>query len=205
MVCPCFCVVPVSVSLFLRTLVAKLLLMTQCRKLGGNVMKLDWNAQPVPGKSMFNLDLGIGYANVVSQFKEYEISEGVIQIDNSPPMRLDFFSDEEAIRLKKMEDENYDWQSDVALLCFEDGNLKSITTYLSEPYSYRGFICDEVRLGDELRKLGKCFTLEYDDIDETIYALNGGKLNGLALYGASCDLFIDPTQKIGAVKVFLVN
>lgn len=170
-----------------------------------NVMKLDWNAQPMPGKSMFNLDLGTSYAKVVNLFKKYEISEGVIQLDNSPPMRLNFVSDEEAILLKKMEDENYDWQSDVALLYFEDGILKSITTYLNEPYSYRGSICEEIRLGDEICTLGTCFTLEYNDIDEIIYTLNGGKLNGLALHGSSCDLSIDPTQKISAMTVFLVN
>lgn len=168
-------------------------------------MKLDWKAKPVPGQSMFNLDLGTSYANVVSLIKEYEISDGVIKIDNSHSMRLDFFSGEEAVRFKKMEDENYDWQSDVALLYFENGNLKSITTYLSEPYSYRGYICEEVRLGDEISKLVKCFELEYNNVDEAIYALDGGKLNGLELHGASCDLSVDPTQKIGAMKVFLVD
>jgi hypothetical protein len=168
-------------------------------------MKLDWKAQPVPGKSMFNLDLGSSYANVVSLLKEYEISDGVIQIDNSHPMRLDFISDKEAIRFKKTEDENYDWQSDVALLYFKNGKLESITTYLNEPYNYRGLICEKIGLGDEIRALDKYFTLEYDGIDEAIYAASDGRLNGLELHGASCDLSVDSTQKMGAMKVFFVD
>ena len=51
-----------------------------------------------------------------SLLKDYETSRGVFQIDNSYPMRLDISSDEEVIRFKRMEDENYGWQSDVALL-----------------------------------------------------------------------------------------
>ena len=168
-------------------------------------MGLNWTARPVPGKSMFNLDLGVGYAVVLNLLKEYEIALGVIRIDNSRPMRLDFCSNQEVILLKTINDENYDWQSDVALMYFEGGNLTSITTYLNEPYSYRGFICDGVGLGDEIRQLEKCFVLEYSDADESIYIRNDGKLNGLVLHGASCDLSTDPTQKICAMKVFLVD
>jgi hypothetical protein len=165
-------------------------------------MKLDWKAQPVPGKSMFNLELGTSYADVVKLLKECEISEGVLQFENSGPMRLVISSDKEAIRFKKMEDENYDWQSDVALLYFQNGNLRSITTYLNEPYHYRGLIFGKIGLGEQIRELEKYFTLEYDSIDEVIYAANDGKLNGLALNGTSCDLSVDSTQKMGAMKVF---
>ena len=98
--------------------------MTRLRKLGNDAMNLDWIAQPAPGKSLFNLDLGTSYTNVVSVLKDYETSRGVFQIDNSYPMRLDISSDEEVIRFKRMEDENYGWQSDVALLYFKNGNLK---------------------------------------------------------------------------------
>ena len=168
-------------------------------------MKLDWKAQPILGKSMFNLDLGTSYANVVTLLKEYEISDGVVQIENSAPMRLVISSDGEVIGLKKMEDENYDWQSDMASLYFQDGNLKSIATYLNEPYSYRGLICGKIGLGEEIRELERYFTLEYDDIDEAMYAFSEGKLNGLELHGASCDLSVDPTQKIGAMKVSLLD
>ncbi len=34
-------------------------------------MTLDWTAQAVPGKSVFNLDLGTSFANVVAHLKEY--------------------------------------------------------------------------------------------------------------------------------------
>ncbi len=168
-------------------------------------MKLDWKAQPVPGKSMFNLELGTSYGNVVNLLKGHEASEGIIQIENSAPMRLIISSDKEAILLKKMEDDNYDWQSDVALLNFENGNLKTITTFLNEPHNYCGLICGEIGLGQEIRALEKYFTLEYDDIDEGIYALEEGKLNGLELLGTSCDLSVDPMQKIGGMKVFVVD
>ena len=168
-------------------------------------MKPDWKAQPVPGKSMFNIVLGTSYATMVSLLKGYKISDEIIQIENSDPMRLIVSSDEEAIRFKKMEDENYDWQSDVALLYFQNGILKSITTYLNEPYSYRGLICGEIGLGEEIRELEKYFTLEYNGIDEAIYAFSEGRLNGLKLHGASCDLSVDPTQKIGAMKVFITD
>lgn len=166
-------------------------------------MKLDWKAAPVPEKSMFNLELGTSYAGVVNLLRGSEISDEIIQIENSGPMRLVFSSDEDAIRFKKMGDENYDWQSDLALLYFQNGSLKSITTYLNEPYHYRGLICGETGLGQEIRALETYFTLEYDDIDEGIYARgNEGKLNGLELLGTSCDFSVDPTQKMGAMKVF---
>lgn len=168
-------------------------------------MKLDWKAQPVPGKSMFNLELGTCYADVVNLLKAYEIAEGIIQIESSAPMRLIISSDEEAIVFKTMKDGNYDWQSDVALMYFENGILKSITTYLNESHSYRGLICGEVGLGQEIRGLEKYFNLEYDDIDEGMYALNEGKLSGLELLGASCDLSADPTQKMGGMKVFFAD
>lgn len=91
-------------------------------------MTLDWSAQPVPGKSVFNLDLGTCFANVVAHFKEYEVSEGILQIASSAPMRWKILPDEEVISFKKLEDEIYDWQSDVALLVFEGNQLVSITT-----------------------------------------------------------------------------
>ena len=124
-------------------------------------MKLDWKAQPVPGKSMFNLELGTSHANVVSLLKGYEVSEGIIQIGNSDLMRLNILLGEDAIRLKKMKEEKYEWQSDVALLYFKNGRLESITTYLNEPHSYHGLILGKVGLGDEIRDLGKYFELEY--------------------------------------------
>jgi hypothetical protein len=166
-------------------------------------MKLDWKAQPVPGRSMLNLDLGTGYSDVLSLLKGYEVSKGVIRIENSDLMRLDISSDQDEIRFKTLEEGNYDWQSDVASLFFLNGGLKSITTYLNEPHSYRGLICGKIGLGEEIRSLEKYFTLEYDDIDEAMYAFNEGKLNGLQVNGASCDLSVDPTQKIHAMKVFI--
>lgn len=168
-------------------------------------MKLDWKAQPVPGKSMFNLELGTSYVDVVNLLKGHEISEGVVQIANSNPMRVIVSLEEEAILVKKVGDENYDWQSDLALLHFQNGILKSITAYLNEPYSYRGLVCGEIGLGQEIRALEEYFTLEYDGIDEAMYAFNDGKLNGLELQGASCDLSVDPTQKIGGMKVFITE
>lgn len=168
-------------------------------------MKLDWKAQPVSGKSMFNLELETSYADVVNLLKGSETSNGIVQIENSGPMRLVISTDEESIRFKKMGGENYDWQSDVALLYFQNGILKSITTYLNEPCSYRGLICGKIGLGEEIRALEQYFTLEYDGIDEAIYAISEGKLNGLELHGASCDLSVDPTQKMGAMKVFIVE
>lgn len=168
-------------------------------------MKLDWKAQPVPGKSMFNLELGTSYADVLNLLKGCEISEGIFQIENSGPMRLVISSDQEAIRFKKMDDENYDWQSDVALLYFQKGRLKSITTYLNEPYNYRGLICGKIGLGEEIRELERDFSLEFDGVDEVICAANDGKSSGLELHGASCDLSVDPTQKMGAMKVFIAE
>lgn len=168
-------------------------------------MKLDWRSQPVPGKSMFNLELGTSYADVVSLLKGCEASNGIVQIENSGPMRLVISADEESICFKKMVDENYDWQSDVALLYFQSGILKSITTYLNEPYSYRGLICGKIGLGEEIRELEPYFTLEYDGIDEAVYTISEGKLNGLELHGASCDLSVDPAQKMGAMKVFIAE
>ncbi len=168
-------------------------------------MSLDWKAQPIPGKSMFNLDLGACYADVVNQLKAVEISDGIVQIKNSGPMRLVISSDGESIRFKKMEDENYDWQSDLALLYFQNGILKSITTDLNEPYSYRGLIFGKIGLGEEIRALEQHFTLEYDGIDEAIYAISEGKLNGLELHGASCDLTVDPTQRMAAMRVFITE
>lgn len=168
-------------------------------------MKLDWKAQPVSGKSMFNLELGTSYADVVNLLKEHETFKGIIQIENSAPMRLIISSDEEAIVFKTMEDGNYDWQSDLALLYFQNGVLKSITTDLNKPYSYRGLICGEIGLGHEVRDLERYFALEYDGIDEVMYAFNEGKLNGLEVQGASCDLSVDPTQKIGGMKVFIAE
>jgi len=166
-------------------------------------MKLDWEAQPVPGKSMFNLELGTSLANVVRLLKEYEVSEGIIQIGNSDPMRLDILLDEEAIRFKKMKDENYDWQSDVALLHFKNDQLNSITTYLNEPHSYHGLIGGKVGLGDEIRDLEEYFSIEY--VNEIFFALNDDRISGLELHGTSCDFSVDPTQKMGAMKVFLVE
>ncbi len=166
-------------------------------------MKLDWKAQPVPGKSMLNLELGTSYADVVNFLKGQETSNGIIQIDNSSPMRLVISTDKESIIFKKMEDENYGWQSDLALLYFQNGILKSITTYLNEPHSYRGLIWGKIGLGEEIRALEQYFTLKYDGIDEAIYAISEGELNGLELHGASCDLSVDPTQKMGAMKVFI--
>ena len=168
-------------------------------------MKFDWKAQPVPGKTMFNIELGTSYADVVNLLKDCETSNGIVQIENSGPMRLVISTDEKSIRFKKIEDENYDWQSDVALLYFQNGILKSITTYLNEPYSYRGLICGKIGLGEEIRALEQHFTLEYDGIDEAIYAISEGKLNGLELHGASCDLSVDPTQKMGVMKVFIAE
>jgi hypothetical protein len=179
--------------------------MTPFRKLGDSAMKLDWKAQPVLGESMFNLELGTSYADVVNLLKGRETSNGIIQIENSSPMRLVISTNEESIRFKKMEDENYDWQSYVALLYFQNGILNSITTYLNEPHSYRGLICGKIGLGEEIRALDQYFTLEYDDIDECIYALEEGKLNGLELLGTSCDLSVDPMQKIGGMKVFVID
>lgn len=168
-------------------------------------MRLNWMAPVVPGKSMFNLGLGVGYASVLKLLKKYEVALNVIRIDNSHPMRLSFCLNEEAIFLKTINNENYDWKSDVALMLFDGGKLKSITTYLNDPYSYLGYIFDGVGLGDQMRQLEKCFVLEYNDADESIYTLNEGKISGLVLYGASCDLSIDPNQKICAMKVFLVD
>ncbi len=154
---------------------------------------------------MFNLDLGTCYVDVVNQLKAVEISDGIVQIESSGPMRLVISSDGESIRFKKMEDENYDWQSDLALLYFQNGILNSITTYWNEPYSYHGLICGKIGLGEEIRALEQHFTLEYDGIDEVICALNEGKLGGFELHGASCDLSVDPTQKMAAMKVFITE
>ena len=60
-------------------------------------------------------------------------------------------------------------------------------------------------MGDEIRDLEEYFVLEYDDADEVFYALNDDRLSGLELHGTSCDLSVDPTQKIVAMKVFLVD
>jgi hypothetical protein len=168
-------------------------------------MKLDWNARPVSGKSMFNLELGTRYTNVVDILRAYENTQGIIQIENSAPMRLIIAPNEEAIVFKTIEDGNYDWQSDLALLYFQDGLLNSITTYLNEPYSYRGLIFGDTGLGQEIRALEKYFELKYDDIDEVMYAWSDGKLNGLELQGASCDFSVDPTQKMGGMKVFVTG
>ena len=164
-------------------------------------MKLDWKAQPIPGKSMFNLDLGTAYVDAVSLFKTYEISNGVIQLENSLPMRLVIRPEEAAIILKTLGDGSYDWQSDVAMLHFINGSLKLIRTYLNEPYSYRGLICGKIGLGGEVRAVEEYFTLEYDPYDEGFYASSNGKLNGLELCGASCDLSVDQTQIIGSMGV----
>ncbi len=168
-------------------------------------MKVDWKAQPVPGKSMFNIELGTSFADVLNLLKGRETSIGIVQIENSAPLRLVISADEESIRFRKMEDESYDWQSDVALLYFKNATLHSITAYLNDPYTYRGLICGTIGLGEEIRALERYFTLEYDGIDEAIYAISDGKLNGLELHGASCDLSVDPTQRIGAMKVFIAE
>lgn len=168
-------------------------------------MKLDWNAQPVSGKSMFNLELGSSYAEVVDLLRGHENTRGIIQIENSAPMRLIIAPNEEAIVFKTMEDGNYDWQSDLALLYFQNGLLNSITTYLNDPYSYRGLICGSIGLGQEIQALEKYFDLKYDDIDEVMYAWSKGRLKGLELQGASCDLSVDPAQKIGGMKVFVTG
>lgn len=168
-------------------------------------MKLDWKTRPVPGKSMFNLELRTGYADVVNLLRGYEIADGIIQLANADPMRMDMHSNEGEIRFKTIKDGNYDWQSDVALLYFEAGNLKSITTYLNEPHSYRGLICGQIGLGEQILELKKYFTLEYNFVDEVFYAFSEGELNGLELHGSSCDLSVDPTQKIAAIKVFITE
>ncbi|WP_276842271.1 hypothetical protein [Herbaspirillum huttiense] len=172
---------------------------------GGIEMTLDWTAQPVPGKSVFNLDLGTSFANVVAHLKEYEVSEGILQLASSSPMRLKILQDEQVILFKKLEDEIYDWQSDVALLAFEGHQLVSITTYLNEPYSYQGLICEDVGLGDEIRRLEEYFRLEYDNVEEVYLAIEDDVEAGLELHGTSCDLSIDPTQKMAAMKVFLAD
>lgn len=159
----------------------------------------------MPGKSMFNLKLGANYADVVGLLQDCKISESVIQFDNSDPMRVDFSLDKEVIRFRKMNDENYAWQSDLALLCFKDGNLKSIATYSNGSCGYRGLIFEKIGLNDEIRDLKEYFALEYDNVDEVFYALHSDKINGLAIYGSSCDLSIDPAQKINAVKVFFAD
>jgi nucleoside-diphosphate-sugar epimerase len=48
-------------------------------------MRLDWKAQPVPGKSMFNLELGTSYADVMNLLEGCKSSNGIIQIENSGP------------------------------------------------------------------------------------------------------------------------
>lgn len=179
-------------------------LMSRNQMHGGNEIALDWSAHPVPGKSIFNLDLGTSFANVVAHLKEYEVSEGTIQIAGSRPMRLKILPDEQVILFKKLEDEIYDWQSDVALLVFEGNQLASITTYLNEPYGYQGLICGDVGLGHEIRRLEKYFRLEYENVTEVYLAIQDEVEAGLELYGTSCDLSVDPTQKIAAMKVFLV-
>ena len=168
-------------------------------------MKLDWAAQAIPGKCMFNLELGTNVANVVMLLKKYEVSDGIIKIDNSDSIRVDILLNEEVIRLRKMEDEKYDWQSDVALLYFKNDKLKSIVTYLNEPHGYRGLICGKIGLGDEIRELEEYFSIEYDNVNEHFSAIDDNGVSGLELYGASCDLSVDPTQKISAMKVFLVE
>ena len=168
-------------------------------------MKLDWAAQAIPGKCMFNLELGTNVANVVMLLKKYEVSDGIIKIDNSDPIRVNILLNEEVIRLKKMEDENYDWQSDVALLYFKNDKLKSIVTYLNEPHGYRGLICGKIGLGDEIRDLKEYFSIEYDNVNENFSAIDVNGVSGLELQGASCDLSVDPTQRMGAMKVFLVE
>lgn len=50
---------------------------------GGNEIALDWSAHPVPRKSIFNLDLGTSFVNVVAHLKEYEVGEGIFQISES--------------------------------------------------------------------------------------------------------------------------
>lgn len=167
-------------------------------------MTLDWTAQPIPGKSAFNLALGTSFPNVVEYLKEYEVSEGILQIASSSPMRLKILQDEQVISFKKLEDEIYEWQSDVALLVFEDNQLASITTYLNEPYSYQGLIFGDVGLGHEIRRLEEYFRLEYDNVNEVYLAIQDDVEAGLELYGTSCDLSVDPTQKMAAMKVFLV-
>lgn len=168
-------------------------------------MNLDWEAEPVPGKSMFNIELGASYAEVVNFLKRYETSEGIVQVENSAPMRLIISSDKKTVGFKTMEDGNYDWQSDLAIMFFQGAILKSITTYLNEPYSYRGLICGKIGLSHEIRELEKYFVLEYDDIDEAMYSIADDKLTGLELHGTSCNLSVDPTQKIGGMKVFVAE
>jgi hypothetical protein len=168
-------------------------------------MKPSWKTNPTPGKSMLNIDLGIGYIEVLSRIKIHEKSDGTIKFENSLPMRLDISSNKQIIRLRSLEDFNYDWQSNVAILFFRNEILTSITANLNEPYSYSGLICGKVGLGDEIRDLEDYFSIKYDDVDEVFYALNGEQPIGLELHGASCDLTIDPTQKIGAMRVFLID
>jgi len=189
----------------LEILVAPLLLMIQFRKNGDNLMKLDWQAQPIPGKSIFNIELGTSFSDVVRYLKEQEVSDGIIQIANSNPMRWQIALDEEVVRFRRIADGHYDWQCDLALLFFENGRLESVTTYFNESDSYCGLIRGEVGLGDEIRKLQEFFLLKYDNVNEVFLALSDGDVNGLELHGASCELSVDPTQKIAAIRVFLVG
>lgn len=168
-------------------------------------MRLDWQARPIPGKSIFNLELGTSFSNVIKYLKEQEVSDGIIQIPNSNPMRWQIVLDDEVVRFRTIVDGNYDWQSYLALLCFENGRLESVTTYFNEPDSYCGLICGKVGLGDEIRNLQEFFLLEYDNVNEVFLALNDGDVSGLELHAASCELSVDPTQKIAAIRVFLVG
>lgn len=168
-------------------------------------MDLDWNEKVIPGKSMFNLELGTSYMDVLKFIKDCEISEGIFKIKNSDPMRLVIDSNKEIIVFKKMKDENYAWQSDLAMLHFKNGFLNSITTYLNEPHSYRGLICEVVGLGDEIRPLENHLHLQYDDINEVIYSMDGDKDIGFEMYGTSSDLVLDPHQKLGGIRVFTVD
>jgi hypothetical protein len=67
---------------------------------GGNEIALNWSAHPVPRKSIFNLDLGTSFANVVAHLKEYEVAEGIFQISGSSPMRLKILQDGQVISFK---------------------------------------------------------------------------------------------------------
>jgi hypothetical protein len=162
---------------------------------------LDWTAPIIPGHSVFNLNLGLSYAEVVDILKLYETSEGFIQLKNAPLMALR--KNKNSIQFRKLESQNYDWQYEVILLYFVNDHLESIVVDDDIFYIYKGSIFGAVFLGDEIRELQKYVELMYDDYDEVMRAFENGKVIGLELYGSCCDLSVDPDQKIGGLRVYL--
>lgn len=182
----------------------KQLFLTQKPEHGNNHMTdLDWTAPIIPGHSVFNLNLGLSYAEVIDILKFYETAEGFIQIKNAPLMAL--LKKKNSIQFRKLEPQNYEWQYEVVLLYFVNDHLESIIIDDDIFYIYKGGIFGDILIGDEIKSLEKYVELMYDDYDEVVRAFEHGKVIGLELYGSCCDLSVDPDQKIGGLRVYLPN